>query len=1024
MLALALLGLATVGGCASSSSPSEVASTADSEQAGLQDAADPTPTLLPRSYGIPTDPISVTTSAAGTVVPPSNIYNPPVASSVVVVPPPYIVSSVQGYPRPPTSSVVAVPPPTIVSSVQGSARPSSVVAVPPPSIISSVQGSAPPSSVVAIPPPSIVSSVQGSAAPSSAVWSGQPTSQAAPSQWTSSAQAPAPPSSVQPPALPSSAAPSSPPIATSVVSIPPPSIVSSVQASVPPSSIQAPVPSSSAAWSSQSSSQAGSSAVVPSRTASSIQGSSAAFSSAAPSSAALTSWVGGSSVAPSSGSSVKPSGSSSAAQSSAQGSSAAQSFGSAAPSSKPTSDQTSTTAEGVIVIPTGISGSSTLSGSILFPPEFSGSTTPGPSKSSTLSAFLPLPIMTGSSSTPPNPMPTSTGCPDECRALGWCKGYCENWLFPQPPDKQPPPECMDPANMDWCMFWWHGSPATKTSSSSNPMPTSKGCPDQCRVLGWCQGYCENWLFPQPPENPPPPECMDPANMNWCMLWWQGPPKTTTTSSSSSPVPTATGCPEECRPLKWCEGYCKDMIFPRPIDEEPPHECLDPKNLAWCHPWWFGPDDSEGGGARHPGDPDSHSDSDPNCKEDNCIATCALQRIASFFLLKRPLCLCIPHKCDKGDDSDSKSDSDSMSDSDDDNDHDNHNGVKPPKPPKPKPTSFPKPTIKCKILGCGCGYMGLGWGPGCPGLDDIELNVSCGIFGCDPCIFFGCPGGTRPTGIIGHDGYCPGPTGCDPCDPALCSRPGCTIPGGCGPKPGPAPTRPADEVDPDECDDNMRTTITDRFVMCTEGFDVSKLPSSLRVIGSTKSSWTGGSTSSTMITSVCMPMIDFTRTICGPAHGYDTTTTLTKTNTLTSDDGPACTRAPLSLDDDEGNNNPDEPKNSWTFSSMTLSAPSSKSKSSSKSSSKTSSSSSSATPAPSHTPMDRNGHWTAEMQQFMYDDYTEIHWDLYDPNGFHAGAHTVRGHNKLKEITDYIQSVNRPYGDSMPFGVDLTLIERK
>ena len=66
----------------------------------------------------------------------------------------------------------------------------------------------------------------------------------------------------------------------------------------------------------------------------------------------------------------------------------------------------------------------------------------------------------------------------------------------------------------------------------------------------------------------------------------------------------------------------------------------------------------------------------------------------------------------------------------------------------------------------------------------------------------------------------------------------------------------------------------------------------------------------------------------------------------------------------------------------------------------------------------------EFQQFLYDDYAELGWDLYDPNGFHAGFHNVRGYNKDSKITDYIQSVNRPYGDSMPFGVDVTVYERK
>ncbi|CAN9136524.1 unnamed protein product, partial [Alternaria alternata] len=82
-------------------------------------------------------------------------------------------------------------------------------------------------------------------------------------------------------------------------------------------------------------------------------------------------------------------------------------------------------------------------------------------------------------------------------------------------------------------------------------------------------------------------------------------------------------------------------------------------------------------------------------------------------------------------------------------------------------------------------------------------------------------------------------------------------------------------------------------------------------------------------------------------------------------------------------------------------------------------SSSTAPAPSHTPMDRNGHWKVNIGQWMWDDYSEVGWTLYDPNGFEAGKHTTRG-NGLKEMKEYIQSVNRPFGDSMPFGVDMTV----
>jgi hypothetical protein len=397
-----------------------------------------------------------------------------------------------------------------------------------------------------------------------------------------------------------------------------------------------------------------------------------------------------------------------------------------------------------------------------------------------------------------------------------------------------------------------------------------------------------------------------------------------------------------------------------------------------------------------GDPDSHSDSDPGCKENNCIADCISWRLMTFLLFKRPVCPCIPTKCDKDGDSDSPSDSDR----DDD------------KGPKPKPTSYPKPNKpECKLLGCGCGWMGLNYGPGCPGVD-FELNIPCGLFGCSPCTFFGsCPGDKQPVNaILGYGGYCRG-EGCSPCPPELCSRPGCTIPGGCGPKPGPAPTKPADAPDPDRCEDKQRTVITERVVFCTEGFDISAMPSTSRGTGST---------SSTMISSICVPLIDATQTICGPAFGFDTTTTKTGTNTLTSD-APACTRAPLSLDDDEGNNNPDDSlfETSSIFASNTTMFASSTSKGTSSMTPR----SSSTAPAPSHTPMDRNGHWKVNIGQWMWDDYSEVGWTLYDPNGFEAGKHTTRG-NGLKEMKEYIQSVNRPFGDSMPFGVDMTASQRK
>jgi hypothetical protein len=74
-------------------------------------------------------------------------------------------------------------------------------------------------------------------------------------------------------------------------------------------------------------------------------------------------------------------------------------------------------------------------------------------------------------------------------------------------------------------------------------------------------------------------------------------------------------------------------------------------------------------------------------------------------------------------------------------------------------------------------------------------------------------------------------------------------------------------------------------------------------------------------------------------------------------------------------------------------------------------------------MDRHGDWKVDIGLWMWDHYSEVTWTLYDPNGFEAGKHATRG-NDLVEMKDYIQSINRPFRDSMPFGVDVTVFQRK
>ncbi|EDU43712.1 ChiA Chitinase [Pyrenophora tritici-repentis] len=383
----------------------------------------------------------------------------------------------------------------------------------------------------------------------------------------------------------------------------------------------------------------------------------------------------------------------------------------------------------------------------------------------------------------------------------------------------------------------------------------------------------------------------------------------------------------------------------------------------------------------PGPPDGPDPKDdPDCVPNDCILDCIKWRVVTFLLTKRPFCPCVVKACNDG-----------------------HKK-------KPKPTSYPKnKNKKCNLFGCGCGYMGLGFGPGCGGDDkDFIIPSPCGVFGCDPCQYFGCPG--RESGIIGVDGYCLG-EGCSACPPEICSLPGCTISGGCGPKPGPAPNKPSNRPDPEECEDNQRTVITERFVWCTEGYNVSALPTS--VMG----------TSSTLITSMCVPWIDATVTVCGGAiQGFDTTMTQTDTETVTTDD-PACTRAPLSLDDDEGNNDPNDSLSTVTsFDSMSSKPSSTPSSVTSTTPSTTSSTTSSATPIPEPTgSMDKYGMWTARIQQYMWDDYSEMHWTLFDPNGNNAGEHGTHG-NGLKEIKDVILTVNRPSQHQMPVEINVTVLD--
>jgi hypothetical protein len=214
--------------------------------------------------------------------------------------------------------------------------------------------------------------------------------------------------------------------------------------------------------------------------------------------------------------------------------------------------------------------------------------------------------------------------------------------------------------------------------------------------------------------------------------------------------------------------------------------------------------------------------------------------------------------------------------------------------------------KCKLLGCGCGWMGLPWGPGCQGGSlnfPFPLNIVIELVGLfpDPCFFWGCKGGC---GILGCDGWCFGVEGCLECPKILCPRG--------GPKPGPPPSpfppvKPpgptGGDGNPKACEPKDYKTATERFVYCGDFVYLSSA-----ISATTISTWTSTTvTTSTSSSSTCHTPLEVTLVGCYVSDVLSTTTTsATKSNSLSSETpGPACTRAPLSLDDDEGNNIPED-----------------------------------------------------------------------------------------------------------------------
>ncbi|KAF2621428.1 hypothetical protein BU25DRAFT_416096 [Macroventuria anomochaeta] len=268
-----------------------------------------------------------------------------------------------------------------------------------------------------------------------------------------------------------------------------------------------------------------------------------------------------------------------------------------------------------------------------------------------------------------------------------------------------------------------------------------------------------------------------------------------------------------------------------------------------------------------------------CVPNDCVAECAPWYAISLVLFKRPFCPCKVVTCKPDDDEDDD----------------------------------------CNLFGCGCGWMGLPFGPGCDITSELPNIFPLGLFGPNPCLFFGgCPPGVGPPnpdpcGPFGCNGYCNLPQGCDPCPPEICGGPlKCPKPEGCGPTPGPNPT--PNPTRPTKCEKEQETTVTEKLVYCKENIKLE--PTTIASLNFTLTS---------TLTSMCLTPILYTRTGCGVLDTTATTTissfTTTSSNSApmcsrvpldlnndegdneqpTSSEGPSCTRAPLSLDDDEGDN---------------------------------------------------------------------------------------------------------------------------
>ncbi|KAJ4983451.1 hypothetical protein SVAN01_11059 [Stagonosporopsis vannaccii] len=259
------------------------------------------------------------------------------------------------------------------------------------------------------------------------------------------------------------------------------------------------------------------------------------------------------------------------------------------------------------------------------------------------------------------------------------------------------------------------------------------------------------------------------------------------------------------------------------------------------------------------DPNHHKPKQKDCVPNDCKKECAGWYALTLVVFKRPACPCRPKTCRDDEDTDSDSDGDE----------------------------------NCGLFGCGCGWMGLPFGGfDCKTEFPFPKVFPSGLFGPKPCQFFGsCPPNNNrppePCGPFGCDGYCDGEKGCDPCPSDICGGPQCPIATGCGPRPGPNPS--PNPMRPKKCKKEQETKVTEKLVICTENIKLE--PTTIASINFTVS---------TTLTSVCLTPVLYTRTGCG-LLGTTQTTTLSSTTLSSTSAAPICTRAPLDLNNDEGDN---------------------------------------------------------------------------------------------------------------------------